>query len=67
MCEYNWTVNSDLLKDKLKYIKLWEVYLSKHQFKLGSTKVKVVRSAPPAGLRGKAFIEQRGKQSREII
>ena len=57
----------ELLKDKLRHIKILGVYLSKNQFKLGSTKPKVAGSAPPTGAWGENFTEKRLKQSKEII
>ena len=36
--------------------------MSKHQFKLGSTKPERVRLAPPTGAQGETFIESKEKQ-----
>lgn len=38
-----------LIKDKLRHINIFKVYLSTCQFKLGSAKPEVVRSTAPAG------------------
>lgn len=55
-----------VLKDKLRYIKFLKS-LSRHRFQLGSAKPKVIRSTSPTGDRGKVFIEEIWKQSKEII
>lgn len=41
--------------------------MSKNPFGSGSAKLKVVRSSPLAGARGKILIEKRWKQSKDII
>lgn len=43
----------------------FRVYLMKHQFKLGSVKLELVRSDPSTRTRGKVFIEKMNKQSNE--
>lgn len=43
------------------------VYLSRCLFESGSTKLEVVKSAPPTGARGKTFTEKTEKESEEII
>lgn len=47
------------LKDKLRHITTSGVSLSKTQFKSGSTKPEVVRSAPLSGAEKKTFIKKR--------
>ena len=47
--------------------KLWSIYLSKYPFQLGNTRPEVIRRSALIGARGKTFIEQMWKQSKEII
>lgn len=47
----------EILKDKLRHIKIVRVYLSKNLFNCGSTKLEVVRSTPPMETREKTNIE----------
>lgn len=54
-----------LLKDKLRHI-IFLSLLSESQFKWGSVKVEVVRSAPPIGYREELYREETG-QSKNFI
>lgn len=54
-----------LLKDKVRHTEHFE--LEKNRFRLGSTKLKLARSVPPAGAGGEIFFEKRWKQDKEII
>lgn len=42
------------------------IYLTKSRFKLGNTKLEVVRNIPLTGTWGDTFTEKRQKQSKEI-
>lgn len=59
----------EILKDKLRHIKIVRVYLSKNLFNCGSTKPEVVRSTLLTGARGKTFTEKRqeAKQGNDLI
>lgn len=54
-------------KDNLRNIRIFLVYLAKHRFELGSTKLEVVRSTPPLGNRGIMFTDKMWKQSKGCI
>lgn len=47
--------------------KFKSLFEEKHLFELGSTKARVVRNAPLAGVWEETIIEKRQKQSKEII
>lgn len=56
------------LKGKLRHVKnFFSKSLSKHQFESGSTKLKVVRSAPLIGVRARVLMEKMPEQSKEMI
>lgn len=54
-----------MLKDKMKHITFLTVYLSKNLLKSDSAEPKVVKSAPPTEVRGRAFTEKRWKEGRK--
>lgn len=51
----------ELFKDKLRDMKIYGVYLSKHQFKSDSAKLKVLKSTLLTDAEGQDFMEKMWK------
>lgn len=58
-----------LLKGKLRHTNIFffEVYLSKHCFRLGSAELKVIRSTPPMGTRDKVLYRSCGSKAKKLF